>query len=113
LRRTGGRFFAIVTGRETIETIHDIPRKNFAATPTSSNAGQENRRDQRPLIPRFLPPRTSNDPDGMPPSGSLRFWGQPKRFSVLFLLPFTASDDAGDSSMLNSFALHIESLTNT
>jgi hypothetical protein len=30
-------------------------------------------------------------------------------------LPITASDDAGDSSVsgLNSFALHIESLTNT
>jgi hypothetical protein len=64
----------------------------------------------------------------MPPSGSLRFWGQPKRFSVLFILPFTASvlvdpptplrkeeGSAGNSAMLglNSLALHIESLTNT
>src|ERR1700730_1544280 len=92
LRGTGLRFFAMVTGRETIETIHDINRKNFAATPTSSNAGHESRRsrglrdfrrqrDQRPLIPKFLPPRTSNDPDGMPPSGSLRIWRLLRRVS--------------------------------
>jgi hypothetical protein len=35
----------MVTGRETIETIHDITRKNFAATPTSTNAGHENCRE--------------------------------------------------------------------
>jgi hypothetical protein len=137
LRRTGPRFFAVVTGHETIETIHDITRKNFAATPRSSNAEQRStndvetdpsllhrpsrrdlysgltvrpehdaprparsrfdvgapaggrlqpqescrglrdlrrRRDQYPLIHKSSTPRTSNDPDGMPPSGSLRFW---------------------------------------
>jgi len=34
----------MVTGRETIETIQDINRKNFTATPTSTNAGHESRR---------------------------------------------------------------------
>jgi hypothetical protein len=110
----------MVTGHETIETIHDINWKNFTATPPSSNAGHESRReadfrrqrDQRPLIPKFLPPTTRT---GCPPPGRSAFGEQPKRFSVLFLLPLTVSGDAGDSSMLgsNSFALYIESLTNT
>ena len=44
MRRTGRLLFAMVTGRETIETIQDINRKNFTATPTSTNAGHESRR---------------------------------------------------------------------
>jgi hypothetical protein len=35
----------MVTGRETIETIQDINRKNFAATLMSTNAGHESRRE--------------------------------------------------------------------
>jgi hypothetical protein len=35
----------MVSGHETIETTHDINRKNFAATPTSTNAGHENCRE--------------------------------------------------------------------
>jgi hypothetical protein len=35
----------MVSGHETIETTHDISRKNFAATPTSTNAGHENCRE--------------------------------------------------------------------
>jgi hypothetical protein len=80
LRRTGLRFFAMVTGHETIETIHDINWKNFTATPSSSNAGHESRReadfrrkrDQRPLIPKFLPPTTRT---GCPPPGRAAFGG--------------------------------------
>src|SRR6202051_450481 len=39
-RRPVPTFFAVVTGHETIETIHDITRKNFAATPTTSTPDQ-------------------------------------------------------------------------
>jgi hypothetical protein len=38
----------MVSGNETIETIHDITRKNFAATPTSTNAEQENPNEAAP-----------------------------------------------------------------
>jgi hypothetical protein len=70
LRRTGLRFFAMVTGHETIETIHDINWKNFTATPSGSNAGRESRggadfrrqRDQRPLIPKFSAPKNLQRP---------------------------------------------------
>jgi hypothetical protein len=85
LRRTGLRFFAMVTGHETIETIHDINWKNFTATPSSSNAGHESRReadfrrqrDQRPLIPKFLPPTTRT---GCPPPGRSAFGGSQSGF---------------------------------
>jgi hypothetical protein len=40
----------MVSGNETIETIHDITRKNFAATPTSTNAEQENPREVRTML---------------------------------------------------------------
>jgi hypothetical protein len=40
----------MVTGHETIETIHDINRKNFAATPASTNAGHENRREAEACV---------------------------------------------------------------
>ena len=50
MRKTGLRFFGMVTGHETIETIHDINRKNFAATPASTNAGHENRREAEACV---------------------------------------------------------------
>ena len=40
----------MVSGRETIETIQDINRKNFAATPTSTNAGHESRREAKVCV---------------------------------------------------------------
>ena len=51
-----------VTADETIETKHNIRRKNFP--PIKLTYG-------------FVkPPKTSNDPDGMPPSGSFCVWSK-------------------------------------
>ena len=50
-----------VTADETNETKHNIRRKNFV--PIKITYG-------------FVkPPKTSSDPDGMPPSGSFCIWG--------------------------------------
>jgi hypothetical protein len=114
----------MVTGHETIETIHDINWKNFTATPSGSNAGRESRggadfrrqRDQRPLIPKFSAPKNLQRPGRDAPLRVAPLLGNSQSgFPSCSLLPLTVSDDAGDSSMLgsNSFALHIESLTNT
>jgi hypothetical protein len=48
--RSGLGFFAIVTDDETIETIHDITRKNFAAKPINSNAEHDNTREARTML---------------------------------------------------------------
>jgi hypothetical protein len=40
----------MVTSHETIETIHDINRKNFAATAAITKAGHENRREARTML---------------------------------------------------------------
>lgn len=50
-----------VTANETNETKHNIRRKNFAPI--------------RITYGFVKPPKTSNDPDGMPPSGSFLFGG--------------------------------------